>query len=104
MKETIREKLAELEHKQWSHWTKYLLLERHDDKDRERWLVQMNTEYNDLSEKEKNSDRKWADKVISIIIREIEERQKVLEKTKDGIDSIRISELNIIKKRFKEIK
>jgi len=66
----LREKLAELEHKQWSHWTKYLLLEKHDDKDRERWLVQMNTEYNDLSEREKDSDRKWADKVIKLIKKE----------------------------------
>ena len=70
MVEFLREKFAELEHKQWSHWTKYLLLKRHDDKDRERWLVQMNTEYNDLSEKEKNSDRKWADKVIKLIKKE----------------------------------
>jgi len=69
MKETIREKLAELEHKQWSHWMKYLLLERHDDKHRETWLWQMKTPYDDLSEKEKDSDRRWADKVIKLIIK-----------------------------------
>jgi len=70
MKETIREKLANLEHQQWSHWTKYLLLEKHDDKDRETWLWQMKTPYDELSEKEKNSDRKWADKVIKLIKKE----------------------------------
>ena len=70
MKETIKEKLADLEHQQWSHWIKYLLVERHDDKDRERWYCQARTDYNDLSEKEKNSDRKWADKVIKLIKKE----------------------------------
>jgi hypothetical protein len=32
----------------------------------DRWTRQMNTPYADLSEKEKDSDREWADKVLEI--------------------------------------
>jgi len=67
VKISTREKLAGLEHEQWSHWIKYLLVERHDDKDRERWYCQARTDYKDLSKKEKESDRVWADKVIKLI-------------------------------------
>jgi len=67
VKISTRERLADLEHEQWSHWIKYLLVERHDDKDRERWYCQARTDYKDLSKKEKESDRVWADKVIKLI-------------------------------------
>lgn len=45
MKPEVVEALAALEHEQWAHWTKYA----------------------DLSEKEKESDREWARKVLEII-------------------------------------
>lgn len=61
-----REKLAELEHIQWAHWTKYML-DNLTPENRERWKQQVKTMYKDLSEKEKDADRKWADKVIDII-------------------------------------
>jgi len=60
------EKLAELEHKQWAHWTEYML-ENLNLENRERWKVQLRTTYKDLSEKEKESDRDWARKVIKLI-------------------------------------
>lgn len=82
-----REKLAELEHQQWAHWTRHMLEVLNpllqmaafsplrlagSDKAREaleRWKRQINTPYADLSEKEKDSDREWADKVLAAMER-----------------------------------
>ena len=66
------EKLATLEHEQWAHWTKYMLakLQRFPDTsnpDARKWWKQIRTPYKDLSEKEKESDRVWARKVLEII-------------------------------------
>lgn len=33
----------------------------------ERWVRQMNTEYEDLTEKEKDSDREWAKKLLGLL-------------------------------------
>lgn len=63
----LREKLAELEHEQWAHWTKYML-ENLTDENIERWKRQVETPYNELSEEEKMSDREWADKAIDIFV------------------------------------
>lgn len=79
----LREKLAELEHDQWAHWflyhdkkTQSFLVQSHVDAwyrrqaDYQRWLHQANTPYAKLTEKEKDSDRKWADKVLAIVKKE----------------------------------
>lgn len=61
-----REALAALEHDQWAHWTKYML----DNMTKEniaRWKKQIDTSYEKLTEKEKDSDREWADKVWSLL-------------------------------------
>ena len=56
------EKLADLEHKQWAHWTKYMLntLELVSAKDRkmciENWRAQIYTPYTQLTDKEKEAD------------------------------------------------
>ncbi len=63
---TIREKLAELEHIQWAHWTAYML-DNLTLENIERWRQQINTHYSELSETEKDSDRKWADRVLEIL-------------------------------------
>lgn len=63
---TIREKLAALEHIQWSHWTAYML-DNLTPENIERWRQQINTPYSELSETEKESDREWADKVLEIL-------------------------------------
>ena len=77
-----REALADLEHQQWAHWTRYMLktlepllspnlrwnpdVRGNAEAALERWLRQINTPYADLTEKEKDSDREWADKVLEI--------------------------------------
>lgn len=74
----LREKLAALEHEQWAHWTDYLFkrlslspnslkVDEKTKKDFERWVKQIITPYENLTEKEKDADREWADKVIKTI-------------------------------------
>lgn len=72
----MREKLAELCHEQWSKWMKYLFSKGTFNEDgtwtmpkefTDRWKRQMNTRYAELSEVEKESDRKEADKFIQLI-------------------------------------
>lgn len=62
----IFEKLAELEHKQWIHWTRYML-DNLTTENIDRWKKQIETPYAELSEKEKESDRDWAKKVLDLI-------------------------------------
>lgn len=64
-KKSTRERLAELEHEQWVHWTKYFL-NNLTIENKDRWMKQCETPYNQLTEKEKDSDRIWADKVLNI--------------------------------------
>ena len=72
----MREKLAEFAHNQWSGWMKYLFSKGAFNNDGswtmpkwavDRWVCQMNMKYEDLSEQEKNSDRKEADGMIEIL-------------------------------------
>jgi hypothetical protein len=61
----MREKAAALEHEQWAHWTEYML-NNLTPENIERWKRQIKIPYAELSEKEKDSDRKWADRGITI--------------------------------------
>jgi hypothetical protein len=72
------EQLAELAHEQWSGWTRYMFevggysLESVgtftiDREHHERWVRQMNTPYSELSEPEKESDRREARKFLAVI-------------------------------------
>ena len=75
-KNGLREKLADEQHEIWSHWMKYMFScgefnsdgewvmpeEKHD-----RWTRQMNTTYSNLSEKERESDRDQADKILVVL-------------------------------------
>jgi hypothetical protein len=61
-----KEKLAALEHEQWSHWTGYML-NNLTPENIERWKKQILTPYSELSEREKISDRDWAEKVLQIL-------------------------------------
>ena len=75
----MREELAALMHEVWAHWMKYLFEQCERGFDGwgdgsavipeglvERWKRQINTPYDELSEKEKDSDRHQADKVLAL--------------------------------------
>ena len=73
------ELLAELQHEIWAHWMDYLFSICTDNPDGSvtipfelvtRWKRQIVTDYSDLSEKEKNSDREQAIHIISGFIRD----------------------------------
>jgi hypothetical protein len=81
--EKLIEELADVVHEQWSHWMKYMLSKAKaidvqfsfgnngcavlfEHEDYVRWIRQKETLYKDLSEKEKNSDKEWAKKYLSI--------------------------------------
>ena len=61
----LLEKLAELEHQQWSHWINYQT--KIPFQDWELWLKLANTPYSELSEGHKESDREWARKVLRLL-------------------------------------
>lgn len=63
---SLIEDLANLEHEQWIHWTKYMLNNLNTE-NIERWKKQCKIPYFVLTEKEKESDREWARKVIGLI-------------------------------------
>ncbi len=65
-----REAVAAVEHDQWAHWTAYML----DNLSREnivRWSLQIETPYAELTEVEKESDRKWAAKAVDAALGEV---------------------------------
>jgi hypothetical protein len=77
---SLREKLAALAHDQWSGWMEYLFskTDKFEIEGRaagvvipnwavERWRRQMKTPYAELPEEEKESDRKEADRVLSLM-------------------------------------
>jgi len=60
----VRESLAALEHEQWAHWMRYMLANLTPE-NIEKWKEQAEIPYNALSEKEKDSDREWADRALA---------------------------------------
>ena len=87
MNKELREEVADLCHRQWSNWMKYIFTRCEEDEVEpldddipwntgnlvipiewvERWKRQVNTDYKNLSEEEKDSDRKEADKYIDLM-------------------------------------
>jgi hypothetical protein len=74
---SLKEKLADYAHVTWSGWMKYLFDRSVECDDGtvvipkelvDRWKRQLNTDYQDLPEEEKESDRNEAKKIISIMI------------------------------------
>ena len=76
MRSVLREKLAELCHSQWSGWMNYLFSKCTSNDDGSltippwavaRWTRQMSTDYEKLSDDEKNTDREEADKFLALL-------------------------------------
>lgn len=76
MQDNVREQLAAVQHDIWAHWTRYQFgaCQRNEDgsitipADKvERWSRQMETPYSELTDKECESDREQADKIILAI-------------------------------------
>jgi len=71
---SMREMIAAVQHAIWSHWMKYMFTQSVYDElgnwtmpsgKVERWHRQMETDYSDLTERERSSDREQADKVLA---------------------------------------
>lgn len=71
----LRENAADLAHQQWAGWMRYLFSKCHELPDGSlvippgcvaRWARQMATEYCDLPDGEKESDRLEADRILAL--------------------------------------
>lgn len=98
IKQDFIEELANLEHRQWQHWTSYFLRFHHYSNFRKRWKKQLRQDYKDLTEKEKESDRVWAKKVIKLI----DDKVKRLETMYKSLDNLAKATLDMVKKRQKK--
>lgn len=72
----LLEDLAAIEHERWSHWQRYLHSQCRPDNDGSlvipadlvvRWTKQMETPYDALGEKEKDSDREQVRRYLPVI-------------------------------------
>lgn len=92
--ESTREQLANIEHQRWSDWMKYLFSVCSfsqsgtidgegkaiiPEKYKKKWLRQINTDYQNLTEKEKDSDRKQVDRYLPLI------RQQLIKEIIEGL-------------------
>lgn len=75
--DNVKERFAREIHNIWSHWTQYMfqveLVDigdsyRLSNKTAERWQRQMDTPYSELTETEKDSDRKQVEKLWPLIV------------------------------------
>ena len=66
-REDLLEKLADSEHERWSRWMRWMFTDtNYTEENVARWKKQMRTPYSELSEGEKDSDRKEARRTIEI--------------------------------------
>ena len=82
-KKELREKLANIEHQRWADWQRWchkVLRENCPspelEKVLERWDKQIVTKYKDLSEKEKDSDRKQVDRYWPLIEKALQAKEE----------------------------
>lgn len=85
--EDLIEKLADIEHQRWSDWQKWchkILRENCPsqklEKVLERWDKQINTDYKDLSEKEKESDREQVMRYFLLIKQTLKSQEENFKK------------------------
>ena len=80
----ILDQLAAIEHERWSHWQRYMHSKGKRKSDGslvippnlvEQWERQMNTEYQQLSEKEKKSDIEQVEKYLPLIKKTLTDRR-----------------------------
>ena len=76
LRESLTDKLAEVEHERWSHWQRYMHSKGTRLRDGslllpaelvERWDHQIGTKFKDLTEDEKESDREQVRKYLPVI-------------------------------------
>ena len=80
----LREKLADIEHRRWSDWQSYVFSKCGAIKDGmvipqwavEQWKRQIDTPYEKLSEKEKDSDRREVDRYFPHLSESIEQARE----------------------------
>lgn len=72
----IRETLSDVQHDIWAHWMRWQFSVCTPNEDGsmtipaekvQRWARQMNTEYRNLTDRERDSDREQADKIIAAL-------------------------------------
>jgi chromosome segregation ATPase len=68
----LEEKAAEVQHDIWAHWMQWFF-ENDTPKNRERWVRQMFAVYGDLSESERESDRRVVRQFVMPLLREVAE-------------------------------
>ena len=70
-KEKLLEKIAEIEHEQWVSWSKAIAKQENLSPERlERWKKYW-IPYSELPEDVKEHDRKWARRVLEVILEEV---------------------------------
>lgn len=103
MSENFIELGADLEHTRWAKWQRYLhsLCVKNPDgsltipKERvERWERQINTQYSELPENEKEYDRIEVRKYLPLIFQEFTPKDKIILNKDKIVEIIKISELN----------
>lgn len=110
-REEIIDKLAAIEHERWSHWQEYMFdcaIKSGDDNigirtfswptaQVERWNEQMETEYECLTEEEKQSDRdqvmRYWPLIEKFLDQELDRRDKINQEDKDWAIHEAISKL-----------
>lgn len=66
----VIESLSDYMHKVWANWADYQMNNSSDDNVK-RWKAQIKIDYKDLSEIDKEKDRKFAREILSIIQKEL---------------------------------
>ncbi len=83
----LREQLAGVQHAIWAHWMRYMFSCGTFSPETGNWIMpadkalrwerQMNTDYSELTERERNSDRDQADKVLAVLAPVLAENEQL---------------------------